>query len=150
MINQIQKDSPGHPFRLQRAETLDKAAKGCACQPETCHLSLSPLVAHPDEVFLVLLFDAEQDLIRFEALCEPINDTTVSQAEWLINEVVKRALQANAAFVTIAHYSPHFVGSPRPVDTCIARRLLGALEAVRLGLLDYLVVGKGHSVSLTD
>jgi len=74
----------------------------------------------------------------------------VYQSEPLINDVVKRARLTKAAGVTIMHYCPGIEESPTPIDIAIKQGLQCALDAEQMELLDYLIMGKGHSISLVE
>ena len=65
-------------------------------------------------------------------------------------EVVKQALQWNAAAVIVAHNHPSGVAEPSQADEIITQRLKQALAVVDIRLLDHVVVGDGTSVSLAE
>lgn len=65
-------------------------------------------------------------------------------------EVVKRALEVNAAAVILAHNHPSGVCEPSAADELITRELKDALLLVGVRVLDHLVVGAGSSVSLAE
>lgn len=65
-------------------------------------------------------------------------------------EVVRRALQINAAAAVIAHNHPSGVAEPSDSDRRITVELREALSLVDVRVLDHLVVGAGASVSMTE
>ena len=111
----------------------------------------SQWVMQPDDAFLALFFNAQQHLMSFEELlCGAEDGPLVYEGELLVNDVVERALQHQAAGVTFMHYSPSFDGCLMPIEISIGQWLLSALEAVQVKLLDCLVMGKGGSISLME
>jgi DNA repair protein RadC len=65
-------------------------------------------------------------------------------------EIVKLALQHNAAAVIIAHNHPSGVAEPSQADELITQRVKEALALVDIRLLDHIIVGDGTSVSLAE
>ena len=98
-----------------------------------------------------MLFDAEQQLLSFEELVFGSPDrVTLYQGDWLTQEVVNRAVQAEATGTVFIHHDPSFDGCPTPFDLTVGQWLLLALETAQLKFLDCLVMGNGQSVSLID
>ena len=116
------------------------------------HLLLQGSKAQPEDTFFGLLFDADQHLISLEELCCRSGEgALVNDSEWPVTELVERALQAQAVWVTVMHYSPSVEDCPMPVDFILKQGLIAAFEATDVTLLDYLLIGKGgSSLSLTD
>jgi len=111
----------------------------------------SQQVTQPAEVFLALFFDREQHLISVEEVfCGSEHGTTVYRGESLINDVVERTSQHQAVEVSFIHYLPNFDGCPMPIDIALGQGLLNTLEATQAKLLDYLIMGKGRSISLFE
>ncbi len=65
-------------------------------------------------------------------------------------EVVRRALEINAAAVVLAHNHPSGVAEPSESDRRITAELREALSLVGVRVLDHLVVGAGASVSMSE
>ena len=98
------------------------------------------------EVFSVLLLDSRHHLLAYHELFHgTINATSVYS-----REVVKLALQKNAAAVIIAHNHPSGVAEPSNADISITKRLKAALELVDIPLLDHFIIGRGHITSLAN
>ena len=128
-MNQRQKESSQHQLSPKGTSTL--------------------FATQPDDVFLGLFFDAVSNLICVEELlCGSMDGTFIYESELLIDDAVERALQAKAALVTVMHYSPCSSVCPMPIDQTLKQGLHAALEAAQVKILDYLVIGKGRSVSL--
>ncbi|RBO84626.1 RadC family protein [Marinomonas aquiplantarum] len=98
------------------------------------------------EVFAVLFLDSQHRLIRYQALFLG----TIDAAAVYPREVVKAALQHNAAAVIIAHNHPSGVAEPSQADISITSRIKSALELIDVRLLDHFVVGDGSPVSLAE
>ncbi|MCB1616108.1 MAG: DNA repair protein RadC [Pseudomonadales bacterium] len=105
---------------------------------DTKHYLQHKLGVYEREVFAVLLLDSQHRLIAYRELFQG----TIDCANVYPREVVKVALQANAAAVIMAHNHPS--GSPEPSqsDKIITRRLVEALALVDVRVLDHIVVGE--------
>jgi DNA repair protein RadC len=104
------------------------------------------LRAYPHEVFACLFLDNRHRIISFDEMFTG----TIDSAAVHPREVVKRALQHNAAAVILAHNHPSGVAEPSHSDLAITRRLKDALALVDIRLLDHLVIGDSESVSLAE
>jgi DNA repair protein RadC len=65
-------------------------------------------------------------------------------------EVVKRALQHNAAAVILAHNHPSGIPEPSRADISLTRRLTDALMLVDVRVLDHIVVGGSETASFAE
>lgn len=115
---------------LQRGDTLSSP------QDTRQYLS-SQLRDYPHEVFAVLFLDQRHRVICFEELFRG----TIDGASVYPREVVKKALQHNAAALILAHNHPSGVAEPSQADEQITRRLIDALKLVDVRVLDHFVVG---------
>lgn len=94
------------------------------------------------EVFAVLYLDNQHQLLLYE----PLFYGTIDGAAIYPREVVKRALELNAAALIVAHNHPSGVAEPSRADIAITRRLREALALVDIRLLDHCIVA-GHQVT---
>ncbi len=92
---------------------------------------------YPYEVFACLFLDNRHRLLAFEELFRG----TIDGASVHPREVVRRALQHNAAAVILAHNHPSGVAEPSQADRHITERLRDALGLVDVRVLDHIVVG---------
>lgn len=99
------------------------------------YLRLS-LGALPYEVFTVLLLDAQNRLIRAEELFRG----TLAQTSVYPREVVKLALQHNAAAAIFAHNHPSGIAEPSRADELLTQTLKQALSLVEVKVLDHFIV----------
>ncbi len=98
----------------------------------------------PHEVFCCLYLDNRHRVLSFEELFRGTIDGTSVYPR----EVVRQALQHNAAAVIEAHNHPSGVAEPSRADEEITARLSQALALVDIRLLDHMVVGDGEVTSL--
>ncbi len=98
------------------------------------------------EVFACLFLDNQHRLIKYEELFfGTIDGATVHP-----REVVKKALEFNAAAVIFAHNHPSGVSEPSQADKKITERLRSALTLVDIRVLDHLVVGDTEVTSFAE
>ena len=98
------------------------------------------------EVFACLFLDNQHRLLAFEELFRG----TINAASVYPREVVRRALELNAAAVIVAHNHPSGVSEPSHADEMMTERLAAALETVEIRLLDHFIVGDGQPVSFAE
>jgi DNA repair protein RadC len=100
----------------------------------------------PHEVFLALFLDAQNRLIEDVELFRG----TLTQTSVYPREVVKHALQKNAAAVIFAHNHPSGLAEPSRADELLTRTLREALSLVDIRVLDHVIVAGGSSVSFAE
>lgn len=96
------------------------------------------------EVFTCAFLDTKYQLIA----CEDMFKGTIAFTSVYPREVVKRALQLNAAAVVFAHNHPSGVAEPSAGDTAMTQRLKEALDLIDVQVLDHIVVGGGTYASM--
>lgn len=97
----------------------------------------SQLRSYQHEVFAGLFLDNRHRVIQFEELFTG----TIDGASVYPREVVKKAMNCNAAAVIFAHNHPSGVSEPSQADRNITQRLRDALELVDVRVLDHIIVG---------
>ena len=75
---------------------------------------------------------------------------TIDGASVHPREVVKRALQLNAAAVILSHNHPSSVTEPSHADELITKRLKEALDLVEIRVLDHLIIGGNVAMSFAE
>lgn len=100
----------------------------------------------PHEEFHVLWLDTRHRVLATDKLFNGTLDGTAVYPR----EVVRRALEVNAAAVVLAHNHPSGVAEPSESDRRITVELREALSLVGVRILDHLVVGAGASVSMSE
>lgn len=92
--------------------------------------------ALPHEVFSVVLLDSQHQVLEVVELFRG----TLSQTSVYPREVVKLALQANAAAVILAHNHPSGSLEPSPADIALTEALQKALALIDVRVLDHFIV----------
>jgi DNA repair protein RadC len=110
-----------------------------------CYLA-ARLRDYRHEVFACLFLDTRHRLISYEELFRG----TIDGASVYPREVVRRALELNAAAIVLAHNHPSGMAEPSDADRRITRRLQDALGLVDIRVLDHLVVGDQAAVSFAE
>jgi DNA repair protein RadC len=131
--------------RRQLAESL-KSGPLLSSPRATRDFLIAKLRDLEHEVFCCLYLDKRHRLIHFEELFRGTIDGTSVHPR----EVVKHALQRNAAAVIVAHNHPSGIAEPSQADELITQRVKEALALVDIRLLDHIIVGDGVSVSLAE
>jgi len=98
------------------------------------------------EVFAVVFLDNQHRLVVMEQLFQG----TVNQTSVHPREIVRRALELNAAAVVLAHNHPSGLAEPSRADEFVTQSLKSALQLVDIRVLDHLVVGRGEVVSFAE
>ena len=125
--------------QLQALPVFDSPAR----VKDYLRLTLGP---RPHEVFAVLFLDAQNRLLRMEEMFRG----TLTQTSVYPREVLKCALQYNAAAVILAHNHPSGVAEPSRADEYLTQTLKSALALVDVRVLDHLVVGRAEVVSFAE
>jgi DNA repair protein RadC len=113
---------------------------------DTRNYLLSELGGRGYEVFACLFLDNKNRVIKFEEMFIG----TLDSASVYPREILKRALQHNAAAVILAHNHPSGVADPSQADIAITKRLQQVLNLVDIRVLDHVVIGDGYGISLME
>lgn len=131
--------------RRHMRESLERGEAFSSPEMVRAYLS-ARLRDQPREVFLVLFLDTRHRLLAAEEMFLG----SLAEASVHPREVVRRAMQHNAAALIVAHNHPSGVAEPSAADEAITRRLRDALALLDVRLLDHFVVGDGEPVSLAE
>lgn len=101
---------------------------------------------HEHEVFALLLLDTQHRVIGFRELFRD----TLDGASVYPREVVKIALEHNAAAVILVHNHPSGDPEPSQADRALTTTLKNALNMIGTQILDHVVVGNDGCVSLAE
>jgi DNA repair protein RadC len=124
---------------LQRGEAITS--------PDAANRYLQAQIAHhPMEVFASLFLDTRHRVICFEKLFSG----TIDGASVHPREVVRKAMQHNAAAVIFAHNHPSGVAEPSQADVQITEKLRLALDLVDVRVLDHIVVTGEECISMAN
>jgi DNA repair protein RadC len=100
----------------------------------------------PHEVFAVMFLDAQNRLIEMEVMFRG----TLTQTSVYPREIVKRALDIEAAAVVLAHNHPSGTVQPSKADEALTQTLRQALALVDVRVLDHVVVAPGTACSMAE
>lgn len=131
-------------LELMRARHQRGAALGCPA--DTANYLRLELAERPHEVFAAIFLDNRHRVLAFEELFQG----TIDGASVYPREVVRYALQYNAAALIIAHNHPSGVAEPSMADEHITKRLKDALALIDVRVIDHIVVGTEGSVSFAE
>jgi DNA repair protein RadC len=104
------------------------------------------LQGRAQEVFVVLFLDSQNRLIMADELFRG----TLNQTAVYPREVVRRALELNAAAVILAHNHPSGVAEPSQADRVLTDALRSALRHLDMPVLDHIIVAGGNSYSFAE
>lgn len=104
------------------------------------------LAALEHEVFWCVFLDAQHRVIAAREMFRG----TLTQTSVYPREIVKAALQANAAAVIFAHNHPSGVCQPSQADELLTRQLKEALALIDCKTLDHFIVAGGQALSFSE
>ncbi|MFJ2680791.1 RadC family protein [Pseudomonas sivasensis] len=126
-------------LRLRRGRALTS--------PKEVFSHLQALLAdYEHEVFALLLLDNRHRVIVFHELFRG----TLNGANVYPREVVKTALEHNAAATVLVHNHPSGDPEPSQADLTLTHKLQEALNLVGVRTLDHIVVGHEGCISLAE
>jgi DNA repair protein RadC len=143
---------PAKIARLQAATEIARRALGEQSReqatldhPEIVEDYLRLMIGtRPYEVFVCLFLDTRLRMIHAEELSRG----SLSHAAVYPREVVRRALETNAAALIIAHNHPSGAAQPSAADLSMTRTLKDALCLMDIKLLDHFIVTSDTILSL--
>lgn len=135
-------------LRMAQQLAMSRLAKGrVLTEPKQVFNHLQTLLQyHEHEVFALLLLDTKHRVIGFKELFRG----TLDEARVYPREVVKIALEYNAAAVIMVHNHPSGDPEPSQADHLLTSTLKNALNMVGTQILDHVVVGCDGFVSLAE
>ena len=104
------------------------------------------LAARDYEVFMVLFLDAQNRVLAVEEMFRG----TLTQTSVYPREIVKSALERNAAAVALAHNHPSGSAEPSRADEFLTQNLKSALALVDVRVLDHFVVAGDQCASFVE
>ena len=126
-------------LRLRRGRALTS--------PQEVFSHLQTLLAdYEHEVFALLMLDSKHRVLVFHELFRG----TLDGASVYPREVVKIALQYNAAAMILVHNHPSGDPEPSETDRVLTQKLKEALSLVGVRTLDHIVVGRDGCNSMAE
>lgn len=104
------------------------------------------LAGFDHEIFAILFLDTRHRLIEYVELFRG----TIDGAEVHPREVVKEALQHNAATVIFAHNHPSGNPEPSAADRALTQRLKQALALINVRTLDHVIVAGDRTTAFAE
>lgn len=104
------------------------------------------LAGREREAFAVLYLDGRHGLIAFEVPFEG----TLTQTSVYPREIVRRALELNAAAVILAHNHPSGEPEPSRADELLTQGLRAALKLIDVCVLDHIIVAGRETMSFAE
>ena len=98
------------------------------------------------EVFLAVMLDAQNRVLA----CEELFRGTLTQTSVYPREVVKCALQHNAAAVIFAHNHPSGVAEPSHADQALTQSLKQSLALLDIRVLDHFIISGNAALSFAE
>lgn len=104
------------------------------------------LAAEKSERFCILWLDNRHRMIRFETMF----NGTIDGANVYPRELVRRALELNAAAAILAHNHPSGTPDPSAADKAITARVRDAFQLIGVRLIDHVVIGGEEAISFAE
>ncbi len=98
------------------------------------------------ECFLVIFLDAKNRVISTEILFEG----TLAASSVYPREVIRAAIEQNAAALIFAHNHPSGDPNPSKEDMAVTRQLVHACKVMGIAVHEHLVIGENRYVSFAD
>lgn len=104
------------------------------------------LAQNKREVFAMLLLDSQHQLIAYREMFKG----TINSAAVYPRELIKQAIEDNAAAVILAHNHPSGIAEPSQADIQITQRIKQAFALIDVVVLDHFVIGHSNAVSFAQ
>lgn len=98
------------------------------------------------EIFAAVFLDAQNRVISYEELFRG----SLTQTSVFPREVVKRALEVNAAAIVFAHNHPSGAAEPSRADEVLTQTLKHTLSMVDVKVLDHFIIGHDAAMSFAE
>lgn len=133
-------------IELGRRSILDPGRQLAPCDsPSKCADLLIPQIGYQDrEIFVILLLNRRNNLIRIKKIAEGGLDRTIIEPRL----VFKEALNDNAYAIILAHNHPSGDPNPSQADVVSTKAFIRAGEMIGMPIQDHIIVGKSRWVSL--
>jgi DNA repair protein RadC len=146
----------GPAKRAQFAAAIELSRRALKEQMEQRNALTSPgavrdylrlaLSRREEEVFVCIWLDAQHKVIEIEEAFSG----TLTQTSVYPREVVKKAIDWNAAAVIFAHNHPSGVAQPSQADELLTRNLKEALALVEVKVLDHFIIAGNQAISFAE
>lgn len=121
-----------------------KGRKVLSSTQEVLRYAKMKLAGLEHEVFMVIYLNTQNEVIGDEILVEG----TIDQLYIHPRQLMTRALNMSARGIILLHNHPSGTPSPSPADIQLTRSIKIAAEAVRLDILDHLIIARNSCYSI--
>jgi DNA repair protein RadC len=132
-------------FKRSMAQRISKESSFTHADHASDYLR-AQLAQNKREVFAMLLLDSQHQLIAYREMFKG----TINSAAVYPRELVKQAMEDNAAAVILAHNHPSGIAEPSQADIQITQRIKQALALIDVVVLDHFVIGHSNAVSFAQ
>ncbi|WP_380184198.1 DNA repair protein RadC [Kalamiella sp. sgz302252] len=123
------------------------ATKQAVHKPTDVVNFLHSKLAHRErEIFMVIFFDSQNRIIHTSEMFAG----TIASVEVHPREIVREALQYNAAAIVLAHNHPSGVSTPSMADQDITQQVIDCCQLFNIRVLDHIVIGQGEYTSFAE
>jgi DNA repair protein RadC len=109
-----------------------------------CSYLADTLRDYPNEVFVALFLDSKHRILKLEILFYG----SIDSANVYPREIVRKALEYNAAAVIFAHNHPSGDSQPSPEDLVLTKQLSQIMHSIGVRVLDHCIIGNHDYCSL--
>jgi DNA repair protein RadC len=127
------------------SEQMVRERSFCHADDASSYL-ISQLRDKQREVFSMLMLDSQHQLIAYREMFQG----TINSAAVYPRELVKQAMEDNAAAVILAHNHPSGKAEPSQSDINITQKIKQAMALIDVSVLDHFVIGDGRAVSFAQ
>ncbi|MCL4266692.1 MAG: DNA repair protein RadC [Anaerolineae bacterium] len=117
-----------------------------ASPADAANLLMSEMMYLEQEHLRTILLDTRNNVLKAPTIyIGSLNSTTVR-----IGELFRAAIRENAAAMIVAHNHPSTDPSPSPEDIRITRQMVQSGQLLGVNVLDHIIIGGQHFVSLKE
>ena len=113
---------------------------------DAANLLLGEMGLLEQESMRVILLDTRNRVQAIQTVYQGSLNTTMVR----VSELFREAVRANCAAIIVAHNHPSGDPSPSPEDVAITKDIVAAGKLLNIDVLDHLVIGRQHFVSLKE
>ena len=133
------------PALIARSQVIHPQSAIIISDSRAAYLYVAPkLVNKNREVFAIIFLDTQGRVIAYKELFHgTINYITIYP-----REIIRAALQYNAAAIIFVHNHPTGLTIPSQRDRQVTRTLIKILAQIEVRVLDHLILGQGGYISM--
>lgn len=147
MRTKAQQNTIHKALTILENEATYKSTKPTLCNPDTVRNYLLLKTSHYEkEVFSVVFLDNNNTVLEIDEMFTG----TVNSASVYPREIVKRALEHNAAAIILAHNHPSGSVEPSQADIAVTQRIKTAMELIEIRVLDHFIIGGATTTSFAE